>query len=163
MLRRALDCSRPGFRLSFVTCNVVFLSRCLSCPSTKGEGVEAAVPIKSRALEHYKLIEPFLQGVRTMASIAGQADINLRRAQRWVNLYRRNGLEALAQQQRVDRGTKRAMSQRMVQTTEGLALERPRVPISAICRELKEFAAETANGSLAIQLSIAWRRRSPSA
>ena len=34
------------------------------------------------------------------------------------------------------------MSQRMVETIEGLALEKPRAPISAIYRELKEFAAK---------------------
>jgi putative transposase len=107
------------------------------------EGGEVAVPIESRALERYRLIEPFLRGARTLASIAGQADVNLRTAQRWVDLYRRDGLEALAQKQRVDRGSKRAMSQKMVETIEGLALERPRVPISAIYRELQEFAAKT--------------------
>jgi putative transposase len=107
------------------------------------EGGEVAVPIESRALERYRLIEPFLRGTRTLASIAGQADVNLRTAQRWVDLYRRDGLEALAQKQRVDRGSKRAMSQKMVETIEGLALERPRVPISAIYRELQEFAAKT--------------------
>jgi len=112
-----------------------------------GEG-ETAVPIESRALQRYKLIEPFLQGSRTLASIAGQADVNLRTAQRWVDLYRRNGLEALAQKQRVDRGIKRAMSQRMVQTIEGLALEKPRVPISAIYRELQEFTAKPSMGHL---------------
>lgn len=107
------------------------------------EGGEVAVPIESRALERYRLIEPFLRGARTLASIAGQADVNLRTAQRWVDLYRRDGLQALAQKQRVDRGSKRAMSQKMVETIEGLALERPRVPISAIYRELQEFAAKT--------------------
>ena len=108
-----------------------------------GESGEAVVSIENRALERYTFVEPFLQGTRTLASIAAQADVNLRTAQRWVDLYRRNGLEALAQKQRVDRGTKRAMSQRMVETIEGLALERPRVPISAIYRELKEFASKT--------------------
>jgi putative transposase len=78
-----------------------------------GEGGDAAT-IENRALERFRLIEPFLQGARTLASIAAQADVNLRTAQRWVDLYRRHGLEALAQKQRVDRGTKRAMSQKMV-------------------------------------------------
>ena len=99
--------------------------------------------IESRALERYRLIEPFLQGAKTLASVAGQADVNLRTAQRWVDLYRKHGLEALAHKQRVDRGLKRAMSPRMVETIEGLALEKPRVPISAIYRDLKEFAAKT--------------------
>ena len=31
----------------------------------------------------------------------------------------------------------------MVEAIEGLALEKPRVPVSAIYRELKEFAAKT--------------------
>jgi putative transposase len=95
-----------------------------------------------RALERYRLIEPYLQGARTLTSIAGQADVTLRTAQRWVDLYRKHGLKAFAQKQRSDRGTKRAMSQKMVEVIEGLALERPRVPVSAIYRELTEFAAK---------------------
>ena len=35
------------------------------------------------------------------------------------------------------------MSQKMVETIEGLALDRSRVPISAIYRELREFAEKT--------------------
>src|SRR3954468_5200896 len=112
-------------------------------PARMDESGAATPLVEGRALERYRLIEPYLHGARTLASIAGQADVNLRTAQRWVDLYRRHGLEALAQKQRVDRGIKRAMSQRMVETIEGLALERPRVPISAIYWELKEFALKT--------------------
>jgi putative transposase len=108
-----------------------------------GEVGDATVSAESRALERYRLIEPYLQGARTLTSVAGQAEVNLRTAQRWVDLYRRHGLGALAHRQRADRGLKRAMSKRMVETIEGLALEKPRVPITAIYRELQEFATKT--------------------
>lgn len=107
------------------------------------ESEAAAVQLKNRALERYRLIEPYLHGSRPLVSIAAQAEVTLRTAQRWVDLYRKHGLDALAHKQRSDQGTKRAMSQKMIETIEGLALEKPRVPISAIYRELSEFAAKT--------------------
>jgi putative transposase len=59
-----------------------------------GERGDTTIPVESRALERYRLIGPFLQGARTLASVAGQVDINLRAAQRWVDLYRKHGLGA---------------------------------------------------------------------
>lgn len=95
------------------------------------------------AMERYRMIEPYVEGARTLASIATEADITLRTAQRWVERYRRDGLASLARRERVDEGTRRVISDRMLETIEGLALERPRIPITALCRELKEFAAKT--------------------
>lgn len=95
------------------------------------------------ALERYRLIEPFLEGARTLSSVAAEAKIPFRTAQRWIEQYRKGGLASLARKTRSDRGSRRVISHRMLETIEGLALERPRVPISAIYRELKEFAGKT--------------------
>ena len=57
------------------------------------------------AMERYRMIEPYLEGARTLASIATEADITLRTAQRWVERYRRDGLASLARRERVDEGT----------------------------------------------------------
>src|ERR1700738_2255482 len=95
------------------------------------------------AMERYRMIEPYLEGTRTLTSVAIGADITLRTAQRWVQRYRRDGLASLGRRERMDRGAKRVISNRMLEMIEGLALERPRVPITAIYRELKEFAAKT--------------------
>jgi transposase-like protein len=65
-------------------------------PARMDESGAATPPVEGRALERYRLIEPYLHGARTLASIAGQADVSLRTAQRWVDLYRKHGLEALA-------------------------------------------------------------------
>jgi putative transposase len=95
------------------------------------------------AMERYRMIEPYLEGAQTLASIALEADITLQTAQRWVERYRRDGLASLVRKQRMDQGSRHVISDRMLETIEGLALERPRIPITAIYRELKEFAAKT--------------------
>jgi putative transposase len=89
------------------------------------------------------MIDPYLEGARTLASVAIEADITLRTAQRWVERYRKDGLASLARREGVDQGVKRVISDRMLETIEGLALERPRIPITSIYRELKEFAVKT--------------------
>lgn len=65
------------------------------------------------------MIEPYVEGARTLASIATEADITLRTAQRWVERYRRDGLASLARRERVDEGTRRVISDRMPETIEG--------------------------------------------
>ena len=95
------------------------------------------------ALERYRLIEPYLEGTQTLNSVAAHAKIPFRTAQRWVEQYRKGGLASLARKTRSDHGSKRVISHRMLEIIEGLALERPRVPIAAIYRELKEFAGKT--------------------
>jgi putative transposase len=95
------------------------------------------------AMERYRMIEPYLQGAQTLASVALDADVTLRTAQRWVERYRKDGLSSLSRKERIDQGSRRVISNRMLETIEGLALERPRVPIAAIYRELKEFATQT--------------------
>ena len=89
------------------------------------------------------MIEPYLDGAQTLATVARDADVTLRTAQRWVERYRRDGLSSLSRKERIDQGSRRVISNRMLETIEGLALERPRVPIAAIYRELKEFATQT--------------------
>jgi putative transposase len=94
-------------------------------------------------MERYRMIEPYLDGAQTLATVARDADVTLRTAQRWVERYRRDGLSSLSRKERIDQGSRRVISNRMLEMIEGLALERPRVPITAIYRELKEFATQT--------------------
>jgi len=89
------------------------------------------------------MIESYLEGARTLASVATEAQVTVRTAQRWVERYRKDGLASLLRRERMDQGSRRVISNQMLETIEGLALERPRVPITAIYRELKEFAAQT--------------------
>ena len=108
-----------------------------------GESGGAEATVGGHAIERYRLIEPYLQGARTLSWIAAQAEVSLRTAQRWVDQYRKHGLEALATKRRSDSGVRRVMSQRVIEMIEGLALEKPRIPVTAIYRELIEFTAKT--------------------
>jgi putative transposase len=129
--------------LLFIKLFGVFLSCYLAYPLR----VAAISTVKPRVLdssmERYRLIKPYLEGLRTLASVAAEANIPFRTAQRCVERYRKDGLASLARKERVDHGSRRVISDRMLETIEGLALEKPRVPIAAIYRELKEFAATT--------------------
>ncbi len=60
--------------------------------------------------------------------------------QRWVAEYRKSGLAALARKSRLDRGTPRIVSPRINAAIEGLALERPPLPIRSIYRKVRQFA-----------------------
>lgn len=99
--------------------------------------------IEGRSLERHRLIQSYLQGATALSAVAEKAGISLRTAQRWVEKYRKQGVGALGRKHRSDRGLKRTMSSRMVELTEGLALERPRVPVTAIHRELEQFAVRS--------------------
>jgi transposase-like protein len=58
------------------------------------------------AMERYRMIESYLESARNLVSVATEAEITLRTAQRWVERYRRDGLASLARKQRVDQGTR---------------------------------------------------------
>jgi putative transposase len=76
---------------------------------------------------------------RTCADIAG---ISYRTAYRWVAQYRRFGLAALARKQREDRGERRAVSQKLKEIIEGLAMQKPPLPIAALYRQVRRFAQD---------------------
>src|SRR5437879_628558 len=106
-----------------------------------GRSSSAAPPPVDPAMRRYRVIEPYLACGCTLGSVAAEAGLTVRTAQRWVERYRKNGLASLARKERTDHGGRRAVSSRMVTTIEGLALEKPRIPVTAIYRELKEYGA----------------------
>ena len=75
--------------------------------------------------------------------VADDADVCFRTAQRWVSQYRKFGLVALARKSRDDRGARRVVSPKIKAAIEGLALERPPLPIRSICRQIRQFAEAT--------------------
>ncbi len=77
-----------------------------------------------------------------MQSIAREAGIPYRTAQRWVAQYRRFGLAALSRKKREDRGERRAVSKRLKEIIEGLALQKPPLPISALYRQVVRFSKD---------------------
>jgi putative transposase len=95
------------------------------------------------ALRRFRLLEPHLEHDRPLRVIAAEAGIPFRTVQRWVAQYRKFGLAALARKMRGDNGVRRAVSANLKAAIEGLALERPPLPITSIYRQIKRFAAST--------------------
>jgi putative transposase len=79
----------------------------------------------------------------SLAMIAIDADVCFRTAQKWVNQYRKFGLVALARKPRDDRGARRVISSKIKDAVEGLALERPPLPVRSIYRQIRQFAEAT--------------------
>jgi len=101
------------------------------------------LPAEARelALGRFRLLAPHLEGERTLRSVADEAGLPFRTAQRWVERYRRFGLAALTRKGRTDDGGRRIVSARMIEAIEGLALERPPLPVTSIYRQVKLFAS----------------------
>ncbi len=102
----------------------------------------SAIPQASRelALQRFELLRPHLEGKRPLRGIASEASIPYRTAFRWASAYRKGGLAALARKGRADEGERRLASTQLIQAIEGLALERPPLPISSIHRQASAMA-----------------------
>jgi len=92
------------------------------------------------ALSRFRLLEPHLKGGRELRSLADAAGVSFRTLQRWVAAYRKSGLTALVRKSRADRGERRVISSKLREAIEGLALERPPLPLTSIHRQVKQFA-----------------------
>ena len=102
----------------------------------------SAIPQASRevALHRFELLRPHPEGARPLRTVASEASIPYRTALRWASGYRRNGLAALVRKTRTDQGGRRLASQTLIQAIEGLALERPPLPMSSIHRQAGAMA-----------------------
>ncbi|WP_263377105.1 helix-turn-helix domain containing protein [Granulicella aggregans] len=95
---------------------------------------------REQALSRFHLLEPYLTEQKTLREIAVASEIPFRTAQRWVEHYRKFGLAGLARRARGDRGVRRAVSPKVREAIEGLALERPPLPAASIHRQVCRFA-----------------------
>ncbi|RSL18705.1 putative transposase [Edaphobacter aggregans] len=102
----------------------------------------SAIPQASReiALQRLQLLRPHLEEARPLRTVASEASIPYRTALRWANGYRKDGLAALARRSRSDQGGRRLASTTLVKAIEGLALERPPLPMSSIHRQASAIA-----------------------
>jgi putative transposase len=71
-----------------------------------------------------------------------QAGIAYRTAHRWAAQYRLFGLVALARKKREDRGVRRAVSVKLKQAIEGLALQKPPLPVAALYRQVRRLSQD---------------------
>ena len=61
------------------------------------ELVSLAEADRKIALDHFRILQPYLQHGRALRAVALEAGVAYSAAQRWVSLYRKFGLSALAQ------------------------------------------------------------------
>ena len=94
------------------------------------------------ALDRFRLIQPSSEQSQSLQSVARAAGIPYRTAQRWVARYRLFGLAALVRKKREDRGDRRAVSTKVKDIIEGLALQKPPLPIAALYRQVLRFSKE---------------------
>jgi putative transposase len=92
------------------------------------------------ALERFRLLEPHLQDGRELRSVSEGSGVTFRTLQRWVASYKRQGLAGLVRKERADVGARRTTSPRLREAIEGLALEKPPLPLSSVHRQAKQFA-----------------------
>jgi putative transposase len=92
------------------------------------------------ALDRFRLLQPHLEDKLPLKSVAIAAGIPFRTVQRWVSLYEQFGLTALARKKRTDTGGHRTVSERLKEAIEGLALQKPPLPVAAICRQVRRLA-----------------------
>jgi putative transposase len=97
--------------------------------------------VRKLVLERFRLIQPHLEGSQSLLSVAKNAGIAYRTAQRWVSRYRVFGLVALARKKRRDRGARRVVSAKVRAFIEGLALQKPS-SLTALYRQALRFARE---------------------
>ena len=92
------------------------------------------------ALERYKLLEPHLHNGRELRSVSEGSDVSFRTLQRWVAAFKREGLAGLVRKGRIDSGERRTVTPRLCEVIEGLALEKPPLPLTSVHRQAKLFA-----------------------
>jgi putative transposase len=98
--------------------------------------------VRKLALDRFRLLQPHLEQNQSLQSIARSAGIPYRTAHRWLALYRESGLAGLARKARGDRGTRRAISTKLQEAIEGLALQKPPLPISALYRQVQRLSVD---------------------
>jgi len=94
------------------------------------------------ALDRFRLIQPHVEDNRPLTSVAANAGIPFRTAQRWVSAYRQFGLAALARKKRTDNGQHREVSTKLKDAIEGIALQRPPLPVAMISRQARRLAQD---------------------
>ena len=94
------------------------------------------------AMERFRLLRPHLENDEPLTSVAQAAGIPYRTAHRLVSEYRRYGLAALVRKKRADRGERRAVSVKLKEAIEGLALQKPPLPIAALYRQVLKLSSD---------------------
>lgn len=111
-------------------------------PRAGAELTELPESARKLALERFQFLRPHLEENQSLRSVAQAAGVPYRTAHRWLAGYRLFGLVALARRGREDRGERRAVSANVKRIIEGLALQKPPLPITALYREVLRCSKE---------------------
>ena len=93
-------------------------------------------------MERFHLLQPHLEQHQPLRTVAQAAGIPYRTAHRWLTQYRWHGLAALARKRRGDHGERRSVSSKIKEAIEGLALQKPPLPITAVHRQARRLAQD---------------------
>jgi putative transposase len=96
---------------------------------------------RQRAFERFELLRAHLEDGRPLTAIAREARLSYRTLQYWLERYRTYGLVGLVHKPRTDRGRRRKLSAALQEVIEGLALQKPPLPIRVVCNRAR-LAAE---------------------
>ena len=88
--------------------------------------------IKTKALERFRIIRPFLEDGVPLTEVARHAPVSDRTLRRWIQRYNSDGIEGLTRKSRTDKQTSYVMPTQLRELVEGLALETPRRSITTI-------------------------------
>lgn len=94
---------------------------------------------RARCLSRFRILQPHIETGVSFGEISKEAGVPVPTLKRWARCYRKIGLAGLARQTRSDRGGHRILKELRL-LIEGLALRRPPLPVSAICRQVAEVA-----------------------
>jgi putative transposase len=97
---------------------------------------------RAQALEHFRLIRPFLEDGVPLTDIAAFHQLSLRTLRRWVQQYRAHGLPGLIRAARKDQGQRRSLTPQLQYIIEGLALQKPRRTVANIHRETARISRQ---------------------
>ena len=97
---------------------------------------------RQEALRKFQILRPVIEdNVVLVQAIEGKG-ISERTARRWLQQYRLHGLSGLVRPPRTDKGKRRTLSDEMIRTIEGLALQKPPLSKAAIHRFVQEWATQ---------------------
>lgn len=97
---------------------------------------------REAAFERYSIIGAYLEGDCSQVELSRRSGVPVKTLQRWVKLYRAQGLRGLARQKRADRGKRRGMPEAQLLFIEGLALSPPRRSMATIHRLVCDAAPQ---------------------
>jgi transposase-like protein len=79
---------------------------------------------RTRALQRYQILQPFLEHGLSLSQLAHHHDIPRRTLYDWLAQYQRHGLAGLTRRSRRDRGHHRGLRPELKELIEGLALRK---------------------------------------